>query len=224
DLYLNHPDVLVIISSHTIAFENSFSMNLHNDYLINFKEFGDLGTTKNFDPDLSLMDQIQRFLRKQNIPFTLNSDFILDYGSAVPLYLLTKQLSVPIIPISYSGLDPKAHFIFGKNLQECLQKTDKRVAVIASGDLSHTLSAKAPAGFHADGKIFDEAIRNIALHVSSSKLLSFDPKIYKHAKQCAYEPLLILLGILDGISIHAQELAYEHPFGVGYLSVEFQLE
>ena len=127
ELYLSHPDVLITISQHAINFSDTFCANLSEKYVIDFKEFGDLVTQKFFSPDIAFLDGLQRFLRKEKIPFTLNSESRLDYGSAVPLSLLTERLSLPIVPLSYSGLDAKTHFQFGKHLQDYIQKQTKRV-------------------------------------------------------------------------------------------------
>src|SRR3989338_9221320 len=223
ELYLSHPDVLITISQHAVNFSDVFCANLSEKYFVDFKEFGDLVTQKLFSPDLAFLDGLQRFLRKEKMPFTLNSASRLDYGSAVPLYLLTERLSIPVVPLSYSGLDAKTHFQFGKHLQEYIQKQTKRVAVIACGDLAHTLSSQSHEGYHEAGKKFDAAIRQSIADNSPLQLMKLDRLIVKEAKQCAYLPLLVLMGILEDISVRPEELSYEMPFGVGYLNAQFHL-
>ena len=53
--------------------------------------------------------------------------------------------------------------------------------------------------------------------------MKLDRLIVKEAKQCAYLPLLVLMGILEDISVRPEELSYEMPFGVGYLNAQFHL-
>ena len=112
---------------------------------------------------------MQRYIRSQDIPLSLNSRENLDHSISVPLVLLTENLpSIPIIPISYSGLDAKNHFEFGRALRDVLSSTNKRIAIIASGDLSHALSSDAPAGFKKEGQQYDDIVRDFGQHCAVS--------------------------------------------------------
>jgi len=225
ELYASHPDTIVIISSHSARHEDAFSINLHDEYIADAKDFGDLQTAAEFIPDLPLIDRIQRALRKNGIAFTLDSDAVLDHGCAIPLLLLARNLPhVKIIPISYSGLSPKDHAEFGRALKDVLTDSTKRIAVLASGDLSHCLSTDAPEGFHKAGPIFDRAIQAAVQDLSLSKLLSIKPETVEDASQCGYRPLLILMGTLERMQVWPEILAYEAPFGVGYLTAQFHLK
>jgi len=224
DLYASKPDTIVMISGHAIRHETVFSANLHDEYRVDLRDFGDLSIDREFRPNLSLLDAIQRAVRRSGIPFTLDSDSRLDYGSAVPLMILTESIpSISIIPISYGGLDPKEHLAFGRVLKETLSARHERIAVLASGDLAHCLSSDAPAGFRPEGAIFDETVRQSLASSSVATLLSLDQNIVEHASECAYRPLLILIGILERIRTRPEILSYESPFGVGLLVARFHL-
>ena len=215
------PDTIVIISAHAVQHDGAFSANLHDSYLVDMREFGDLATTAEFEPDLALIDAIQRAVRRAQIPFTLDSDATLDYGTAVPLVAL--DVTAKIVPISFSNLSPKDHFAFGKALKDVFGSRKERVAVIASGDLSHALTSNAPAGYRAEGEIFDAAVRQSIIHSSAAQLLTIDEDVVEKAEECAYRPLLILFGILDQIPTSPEVLSYESPFGVGYLVAQFRI-
>ncbi len=223
-LYTAMPETVVILSSHSTMHETAFSINLHDEYVTDLSRFGDLGTKGEFLPDLALMDAIQRSLRRADQPMTLDSDAALDHGTAVPLLLLTERLpEIRIVPISYSGLDAKAHAAFGRALRDVLEASPRRIAVIASGDLSHALSNKAPAGFHKEGKIFDDSVREAIVDSSLSRLLSLEPESVKTAAECAWRPLLIFLGLLEEKHGRPEILSYEAPFGVGLLVAQIHL-
>jgi aromatic ring-opening dioxygenase LigB subunit len=224
ELYASQPDVIVLISSHSIQHDTTFSINLHDEFIVDLKEFGDLTTANTFEPDLDLIDKIQRSLRRGQQPLTLDSDAVLDYGCAVPLVLLSEHLpNVKILPISFSGLGPKEHHTFGRMLKDVLAVSNKRVAVISSGDLSHCLSTTAPGGFKKEGEEFDSYVTKAVEQASASNLLTLEPEFVQIASECAYRPLLIMFGILDGIQVAPEILSYEAPFGVGYLVAQFHL-
>jgi MEMO1 family protein len=223
-LVASKPDTMLVISSHANRHATAFSINLHEEYFTEFKDFGDMATRTEFAPDLELITQIRRAGRDSEIPVTLDSSVTLDYGTAVPLELLVgSDMTHKIVPVSYSGLSPKEHIAFGALIKNVLEQSDKRVAVIASGDLSHCLTTDAPGGFHKLGQIFDDEILRAVREVSSSTLLAITPEMLEAVKSCAYEQLLILFGMLEKKIVRPDLLSYESPFGVGYLVAEFHL-
>lgn len=225
ELYAAHPDVLIILASHGNPSPDAFAVNLNDLYETNLSEFGDIATKLTYAPEAGTVDRLQRFARRSNIPFTLFSDSSLGHGLAVPLITLTERLKkIFIIPLfSATGLPAKTHFEFGQSLNELVSLSDLRLAVVSAGDLSHALSSKAPAGLRPEGALFDEAVRQAVKSIAASGLLQLDAEFVAKAAECAYYPVLIMLGLLDSIKVRPEELAYEAPFGVGYLTVIFHL-
>ncbi|OGL61770.1 AmmeMemoRadiSam system protein B [Candidatus Uhrbacteria bacterium RIFCSPHIGHO2_02_FULL_47_44] len=225
ELYASRPDVILTISTHRGAHKDAFSLNMHDEYFIDVSEFGDHGTHDEFLPDIELMTNIQRRMRSETLPFTLDSDASLDYGVGIPLTLLTKALPIThtIVPIAYSFLSSKAHVEFGRILKDICVKSSKRIAIIASGDLSHTLTSNAPAGFHPSGEEVDIAMVKSIENMSLSQLLSMDDDALENSQECAHRPLLILFGMLEKMPVRPEILSYEHPFGVGQLVAQFHL-
>ena len=224
DLYLSRPDTILVISSHATRHASHFSINLHDEYQTDFRDFGDMSTSHEFYPDLELITAIRREGYDSNHPITLDSNVNLDYGAGVPLELLHSiGLTKKIVPVSYSGLSPKEHLAFGKMLQEVTQNSSERIAVIASGDLSHCLTSDAPGGFHKHAREFDETIQRAVAELSSSTLLSMKMLLIEETKSCVYEQLLILVGLIERKRLRPEILSYEAPFGVGYLVAQFHL-
>ena len=224
ELYASHPDVLLTISTQRGAHQDAFSLNLHETYHLNFHEFGDRGTNTAFFTDLELASQIQRHMKNADLPFTLESEAELDYGIGVPLALLSHTPNLrTIIPVSHSANSCKAHVQFGRILKDVCALSKKRIAIIAAGDLSHTLSSDAPAGFHQAGEVMDQTILQSIEHMSLSQLLSLDETTIFESKESGLRPLLILFGILEKMHVRPEILSYEHPFGVGELVVQFHL-
>jgi MEMO1 family protein len=224
DLYASKPDIVVTISSHSGAHENAFSINLHDEYTVDLKEFGDLSSKETFSPDPELVTEIRKTMKGQDVKFTLDSYSSLDYGVSVPLELLIKKDNKPkLVPISYSHLSPKDHLLFGRLLKDVFVNSKKRIAIVASGDLSHCLTSDAPAGFEKEGKEFDDIVLQSVKDVSTAKLISIDEEIVSKASECAYRPLLILFGIIEKVQVKPEVLSYESPFGVGHLVAEFHI-
>jgi aromatic ring-opening dioxygenase LigB subunit len=223
ELFLARPETIIVFSSHSGQHHDAFSVNLHDEYTIDFKEFGNLSINQELSPDLELIAQIQRRMRKELIPFTLDSFASLDFGTGVPLYYLSRDLDAKIIPATYSGLDNREHLRFGSALKEVIDASNKRIAVVASGDLSHCLTTQAPLGFHPEGEQYDHAVLEAVKNLSTSALLNLESKIISASGQCLYEQILILFGVLEKKNVRPEILSYEAPFGVGYLVAQFHL-
>lgn len=223
DLYAAKPDTIVIISPHGPILTDSFVINLCNSYTTDLSEFGDLGTKLEFKPNIRFVEDFRSHLNGE-LPVTVTSEPQLDYGAAVPLYHLTRHLPpFTIIPFSYSLLDYPTHVLFGQTLKEQISNTNQRVAVIASGDLSHRLTKDSPAGFDPAGAELDAKITDAVRRRSVQDLLHLDRDLIEHGAECGLRSLFILQGILSEVNYTPHILSYEGPFGVGYLTVHCAL-
>jgi aromatic ring-opening dioxygenase LigB subunit len=223
ELYASKPETIIIISPHGKIEQESFTMNLNPEFNINFEEFGDFSTKQKLAGDVGLAYKIRERMETR-APLQLISEPNLDYGSAVPLYLLTQHLpQIKIIPIYYSGLDLKAHFEFGELLKREIAVSKDRVAVIASGDLSHCLTKTSPAGYSKKGKKFDQKLLELLAAQKSEEIVNLDSSLVHDAKECGLKSIVILLGILEGMKYTYNLLAYDAPFGVGYAVSNFKI-
>lgn len=222
ELYAAKPEVLVIFSPHGQTLPESFSIHVAQEYETNFQDFGDFATKKTFRSTPLLIEHMRRSLRNDGsaMPLSMLTEPFLDYGTAVPACLLTEHLpEVSLVPIFDSGLSLQKHFEFGKALHEELSKSKKRIALVASSDLSHRLTDKAPGGFAPEGKKFDEAVVHAIKNQDYDKLLELEESS-REAKACGLRTLVMLLGALEGVNCSPEILAYEGPFGVGYMTVK----
>ena len=224
-LYALGIETLVIISPHASCYPNAFSANMAETYTGTLKMFGDHQTNVRVPSNILLLDRIQSVLRERSdIPFTLTSNEELDYGITIPLLLLTEHLrDIDIVPLAPTLLDAQSHVEFGRALKEILHESSKRIAYIASADLSHKLNERSPAGTSVEGPAFDATIRSKIKTMNLNALLALDPEAVEEAGQCGYRPIMTLLGIFESMNVTPVELCYEAPFGVGYLTEIFEL-
>ncbi|MBN1779479.1 MAG: AmmeMemoRadiSam system protein B [Candidatus Buchananbacteria bacterium] len=224
ELYAAKPESILIIAQHGNILADAFNINLNADYTGGFKEFGDFGIQFKFRSDYMTIQNIRAGDEMhKKVPITLTSEEEIDYGFSVPLSLLTQHLkNLPVVPITTSGLDLQQHFDFGKFLNEQLAKIDKRIAVIASADLSHKLTKDAPAGFSKDAKAFDEKIIAAIKKNDVETLLKIKEKETAEVGEAEIKPIITLLGIINSINFRPEVLSYEGPFGVGYLLANFK--
>ena len=223
ELYASKPEVILVISPHGEMIPDAFCINLNSEYKVDFEEFGDFTTKLEFTSSPLLALKIKERVENE-LPIVLSSSEKLDHGSAVPLLYLTKHLkNIEIIPICYSFLDYDKHFKFGQLIKKELAKSDKRIAVIASGDLSHALTKDSPAGFSVKGAEFDKELINLLKRKDLPGILKMKPNLIEEAAECGFRSFAILFGIIEEYKFTVDILSYEGPFGVGYLTANFKL-
>jgi aromatic ring-opening dioxygenase LigB subunit len=224
ELYATKPEIIIIISPHGDVQSDVFSINLSDKYEVNFEAFGDFSTKLQFKGDTVLMTMDKERLGSK-VPTTIISEPKLDHGVGIPLFMLAQHLpDVSIIPMYFSLLDNQSHLEFGKALKEVIIGSDKRIAVIASADLSHCLTEKAPMAFNPAGKQFDEKIVELITSRDTQSIVNMDSQLIDKAGECGLRSIIIALGILNNINYQPQILSYEAPFGVGYLTANFKIE
>jgi AmmeMemoRadiSam system protein B len=224
DFIQANPDTAIIISPHAPLLPNSFAVSSAKTLSGNFSNFSEFETSLKFENDTDLIKKITDESQKSEIPVDSMDNSNIDHGALVPLYYLVKDLKkLKIVLLSFSYLGPQDHFKYGKIIKRAIDsRTDKKVAVIASGDLSHRLTKDAPAGYSPLGKEFDNQLIELLKERNTEKILNLDPEFIEEAGECGLRSTIILLGILDGLEYNVKVLSYEGPFGVGYLVARFE--
>jgi len=223
ELYASKPDVVVLITRHHDRIGPVFSASLSEEYLTSMKELGDFETSSTFNSDLALLQEIKERCMEET-PVTLVSESTLEYPAAIPLHLLTQEIpDINIVPLYYSLQSSADHVRFGEHLREVFEGTTKRIAVIACGNLSHCVTEAGPGTFRPEGQQFDQLILKALKSGKSERLLEIDDQFIKSAQECGFKPILVLHGLLKDQHYTSDVLAYEHPFGVGYLTANFKL-
>ncbi|MBZ1345269.1 MAG: hypothetical protein KY055_01330 [Candidatus Nealsonbacteria bacterium] len=130
-----------------------------------------------------------------------------------------------IYPVLTTFDSPYQHFEWGKKLYLKIENLKLKIALIASGDLSHCLRADGPYGFHPDGPKFDKELIESLKKKDIEKILKLD-ELYPGAGECGLRSFCFLLGILEasGLNWQPEILSYEGPFGVGYLVANLKLK
>lgn len=143
----------------------------------------------------------------------------LDHGALVPLAFLDPAQHFSLVVVSPSQLLPyAAHRTVGKALRAAAAASGRRVAFVASGDLSHRLTPDAPAGYSERAKELDDAIVSLVERGSFAELPRIDRTLVEAGGECGLRSFMALGGFAGDDPVPTRVLAYEGPWGVGYLT------
>src|SRR5436190_659119 len=211
-------ETVVIISPHAPLERNAFiaydGPQLHGD----FANFRAPTATVHAELDDELLDEITRAAANELLMVMRIQGFDLDHGTAVPLYFLQRNgWHGKVVALGYNFLSNDDHLRFGRCVREAIQKSARRAAFIASGDLSHRLKPDAPAGYNPDAHLFDDEVVDAIRDCQTKRIVDIDQKLRRAAGECGYRSMLVAIGATQELNSGCEVISYEAPFGVGYL-------
>ncbi len=218
-------DSVVIITPHGNVSQVAVPVYVNHIFEGNLGYFGAEKPTFSFKGDPVLANEIIKEAKKQNIEVSHIGETFLDHGVIVPMYYPTLAgFKKPIVPIALALLPYRELFSFGETIRTAADNLGKKVAVIASGDLSHRLTLDAPAGYNPEGKKFDEELARLVKANDAEGIMNMDPNLIEAAGECGLRSVIILMGALKGLDVTPEVLSYEGPFGVGYMVATFDVK
>src|SRR5207247_1853155 len=110
--------------------------------------------------DLDLIEAIVRAAPDEEVEVRrLAGDYPLDHGALVPLYYLHEAgWTGPVVVFGFTDQSVNQHLAFGRVIRRAAADINRRVAVVASADLSHRLIKDGPYEFEPAAHLFDEHI------------------------------------------------------------------
>jgi len=220
-------EVLLVISPHAPLFQDFIALNVSPRLKGNLGQFGAADVSFDLNNDLAMVKEIvyqssflkipvigmdEEFARKYHVNLNL------DHGMTVPLYFILKAgVLLPLVAVSMGLLPEEQLYKFGVAISRSAAKLGRRIAVLASGDLSHRLTRNAPAGFDPKGKEFDLKMVELVGKAKFEEILYIDKDLAEKAGECGLRSIQMISGSFDGLSVKGEVLSYEGPFGVGYM-------
>lgn len=210
------PETVVIISPHTPIYADAFTVKSKRKLFGSLASFGVPEVSMSCENDIELSDEIIETGRLEGMPIFSSKLDELDHGILVPLYYLGKE-EYKLVSLSISMLSYETHYQLGTLIRDAVEKLEKKVVFIASGDLSHRLLPGAPAGFHPRGIEFDRRIAEIISSGEFRELFALDEDLIEDAGECGLRSIFTMAGLFENRKYKSQLLSYEGPFGVGYM-------
>jgi AmmeMemoRadiSam system protein A len=232
ELVDSYPETVVFLTPHGNVFSDAVSALSEPRLEGDFSNFGNHNKRTSCQNDNELLQDIAHKASSANINYILlDKDTALynqlnpglDHGIMVPLYYLQEAglSNVNVVAISVAFISLLELFVFGTLIRDAAEALGRRVAIVASGDMSHRLKNEGPYDYHPDGQRFDTEVEKILAAGDVQSFLNIPEELRENAGECGYRSLVMMFGALDGRKFTSRVFSYEGPFGVGYLTAGF---
>lgn len=222
-----NPDTIVIVSPHSIMYADYFHISPGNYARGDFSAFQAPEVSFDIPYDQEFTDRLTTLSEMNGVSagFLGERSPTLDHGTMVPLYFIRQAYGEAfhnqVVRVGLSGLSFEEHYKLGMLIQKTAMELDRKIVLIASGDLSHRLKEDGPYGYKKEGPEYDREIMECASAADFQSMLMMKEEFCDTAGECGHRSFCIMAGALDGIDVTAAKLSYEGPFGVGYGIVSF---
>jgi len=218
------PDTIVLSSPHSIMYADYFHISPGRVANGNLREFKAPSVSVSVEYDVEFVSSLEESAKNANIAAGILGEkgTSLDHATIIPLTFINELYSnYKLVRIGLSGLPVADHYKLGMCVADVAKSSGNNVVFVASGDLSHKVSADGPYGFAAEGLEFDKEIIDAMAKGDFLRFLTFTPAFTEKAAECGLRSFIIMAGALDGKNVKSELLSYEGTFGVGYAVASF---
>ncbi len=195
------PDAILVATPHWLsrAFEVQASARPRQIYDFSGfpRELYEIRYAPPGDPDLARLLVAEGTRRA--LPVSATEAHGLDHGAWAPLLHIAPAAKIPVVPVSIAILPPEEHLAWGEAIGAALAKTDKRVAFVSTGSITHRLDrfAMAQAEEWPEGSRIEKEIVDLLVTRRYADVAKFDPdKWATVAPEGDLAPLFEMLGAL----------------------------
>jgi AmmeMemoRadiSam system protein A/AmmeMemoRadiSam system protein B len=212
-----HPESLVLVSPHSPRRSGAFGLWSGDVLEGSFEPFGAPQVRVKLPNDRRLVSAIIAGSKARNVVTWSIPSQPLDHGALVPLWFLAEAgWTGPTVIASLNYPDEGGLTSFGEAIAAAAKSLHRRIALVASGDMSHRLTQGAPCGFHPDAHRTDETFIRLIRAGDYRGLQRMDPELRELAAEDAVDSTIIAAAAVDWSAVGHKVLNYEGPFGVGY--------
>lgn len=209
------PDTIVLISPHSPRRQSAFGVWDTRRITGSFERFQAPEEIVDLPNDTPFVDTLTK--SHDFWPIGHDDDTGLDHGATVPLYFIAEiGWTGPTVVVSLN-LPNDGHLNkLGAAIAATAESLGRRIAIVASGDMSHRLSQGAPSGYHPEAYVFDRMFISRLEKQDPDALLDIDPDLAELAAEDVLDPVFAALHSTGFDPSGVEVINYDAPFGVGY--------
>jgi AmmeMemoRadiSam system protein A len=211
------PETVVLISPHSPRHRGAFGLWGGERLGGSLAQFNAPGAQVSLPNDRPLADAIAAEANGRGLATWMIDSGVLDHGALVPLWFLAKAgWTGPTIVLGLNYPDEGGLGELGEAIAAGGRACHRRIAIVASGDMSHRLTPGAPAGFDPKARYFDEAFIRLIRDGDYHQIGKLNHDLRELAAEDAVDSTLVAVSAVEWKAAGHKVLHYEGPFGVGY--------
>lgn len=173
------PDAIIVATPHWMTRDFQVQASARPRQVFDFSGFPrrlyDVRYAPPGDPELAAL--VVEEGRRRHLSVAATSDHGLDHGAWAPLLHIAPGAGIPVVPLSITFLPPEEHLAWGEAIGAALATTDKRVAFVSTGSITHRLDrfAMSEEGEWPEGVRIEKEIVDRMLSKDYGAVANFDP-------------------------------------------------
>ncbi len=220
-----HPDTVILMTPHNLCYYEAPAIFEGKEIKGSLSAFGRPDVSMTLAIDTELTEEIIRAvapvlpLRRvdEEEAKKRGQRFEIDWGAFVPMYYLLKAgFTGKIVLLSPCFSDYSMNEALGRAVERTAARIGRKIAVIASGDLSHKMTPDSPNGYTPNGIVFDNAVMDALRTRDLSPLTAMTDDFIEEIAMCGLPSVYFLSGVLGGRKASLPVISHEGPFGIGY--------
>lgn len=223
ELYFMKPDTIVFLTSYGSEVPQLMNANIaspiHLQWPEEWAESEELD--RSISVDVELGSQMKQGIMQQDKKqlLTVVAHEKVEPEISAPVYMMMNHLqdSKALVISTAPDLDAQAHYDFGERLRHACLETNRRVAVIASGNFGSSADGEK-------GTSLSELALNFIKTKEQNNILNINASIIDGSDSDMISPLMTIVGCVNNLNIDPQVLAHESRFGVDNAVVNFTLK
>lgn len=228
------PDTIIIITPHATMFSDAIAISDEDSISGDLSQFRCTNIKMKILIDRQFNIRLGTACHLEGIPSVLvdstmlikyKCNYELDHGTMVPLYFVNQYYNdYKLVHITYSMIGDINLYKFGMELKKVAEELNRKVVIIASGDLSHKLKEEDTYSYSPYGEKFDRELLKNLQNGDVVGTFNMNKNMIEEAGQCGLNSIYILLGAMEGKAIKGELLSYEGTFGVGYGVMKLKIQ
>jgi len=217
----SQPDAVVVISPHSPRRPGRFGIWTGKSITGDMGRFGRPDVTLDLPIASALTAAVSEEFAAHGLATWWVTSERLDHGAFVPLYFLNRSgWRGPTTVIGLNCPGEGGWRKAGASIRSAARRLNQRIALVASGDMSHRLQPGAPAGYEPRAREFDREFVRVLRSGRFEGLNQLDPELQELAAEDVVDSTLIAANAVGMAATGRGVLSYEGPFGVGYCVAE----